>query len=164
VGARRERVVDGPGTILPEIARVLQFAPQGEDDVLDGRGGPVDLFGERRPIVPLNLIQSPIARTMRAVARAHAVSLSTVQWWVRRRSGPDLSHHRTSLGFPAPSFLPIVSAPQGFCLGIIVTERLWQLGDREALAPGRLSAYGGVPIAVEKRDGVSSRWIGDHQP
>jgi dihydropyrimidinase len=23
---------------------------------------------------------------------------------------------------------------------------------------------GGVPIAVEKRDGVSSRWIGDHQP
>ena len=23
---------------------------------------------------------------------------------------------------------------------------------------------GGVPIVVEKRNGVSSRWIGDHQP
>jgi hypothetical protein len=26
------------------------------------------------------------------------------------------------------------------------------------------SEGGGVPIVVEKRNGVSSRWIGDHQP
>ena len=34
----------------------------------------------------------------------------------------------------------------------------------EVLIAVRASDGGGVPIVVEKRNAVSSRWIGDHQP
>jgi len=114
VVASHELTVDGPGSVLAQIARGLQLAPQNEHEVLQRRVGPMDPFGERRPIAPLDTIQGTIPGTSIPPLHGGETHRMCSGHRSHRRAGPDLRDHRASPRFPSPSFLPIASTPRGF--------------------------------------------------
>src|SRR3989441_4082511 len=63
VASSHELVVDGPGPVLTQIARLLQLAPQAEHEVLDRRFGPMDPSRDRRTITPIDAVQGEIPGT-----------------------------------------------------------------------------------------------------
>jgi hypothetical protein len=125
--ARPELAVDGPGSILAQIARLLQLAAQAEDEVLHRRGRPPDPRRDRRTIAPVDTIQGQIAGTAAPPLHGGKAHLMRPCDRSHRCTGPNLRDDRAPLQLPSPrGFLPIASSSR-----VCPKHR----SDREALAP-----------------------------
>jgi hypothetical protein len=85
---------------------------------------------------------------------------SAIVWRRRLPEAPWI--HCQGLSFGQPSVLAEQGNP-----GFVVHDREPGTPDSPPAQPppclGTIPSIGGVPIVVEKRNGVSSRWIGNHQ-
>ncbi len=109
--ARHELAVDGPGSVLAQIARLLQCVAQTEDEVLDRRGRPPDPRRDRQTIAPVDTIQGQIAGTSAPPLHGGEAHLMRPCDRSHRCPGPNLRNDRVSLPHPSPrGFLPIASS------------------------------------------------------
>jgi len=136
LASSHERAVEGPGSILAQITRLLQFASHADHEVLDRRFGPMDRPRDRRSIAPIDAVQGQIPGTSAPPLHGGEAHPMGPGHRSHRRAGPDLRDHRAPLLLPTSKcFLPIASYPQRFSPSI-VTERCWHLSDREVVALG----------------------------
>lgn len=127
LAACHELAVEGPGSILAQIARLLQLAAQDEHEVLHHRIGSLDLPRNRRTIAPIDALHGSLPGTSAPPLHGGEAHLMRSCHRAHRRAGPDLCDHRAPLLLPPPPcFLPIASSSQGFPPSI---------SDREVLAP-----------------------------
>ena len=120
VVSSQEFVVDGPGPVLTEIARLLQLASQAEHEILYSRRGAMDPRRDRRTIAPIDPVEGQLPGTAAPPLHGGKAHVVRPRYRPHRYAGPDLSDDRASLLLPAPvCFLPIPSHSHGFSPRII---------------------------------------------
>src|SRR5216684_2763462 len=140
MAARHELAVDGPGAVLAQIARRLQFAAPDQHEVLDRRFGPPDASRDRSTIPPIDAVQGQIAGTSAPPLHGEEPHIMRPGYRSHRGARPHLSDYRAPLLLPPPKgFLPIAS-----CSKVFPKHH----SDQEMLAPQRPTGCDTWPLML----------------
>src|SRR5262245_58794066 len=143
--------MDRPRTIFPQVAGVLQLAPQAHHQVFGGRIGAADLRRDRRMGCPIDALQRKVRCASHPPLHGGQAYLVLPSNGAHRLASAHLHHHRPAFLLPTlPAFLTMTVAPRAFfstayrprAYGTPVTEKLWHLALKAKQPDYRADARG----------------------
>lgn len=138
VPSRHELPGDRPGSVLAQITRLLELAPQDQHEILYRPLGSTTPPRDGRLVAPIDMVQGTVPGPPEPPLHGGEGDVMRPRHRAHRGALPNCRDHLASLLLSPPKpFLLITSHLRGFPLSI-ATERHWNLTDREVVALGRL--------------------------